>query len=217
MELMTSRKRACLLDQTVAAFAFVPRIAAMAVLAVTLLFGMSVHGAGTALADDDEILAALQDSSISEYRLGPNDRVRVTVYGEPDLSGEFEVDATGYVSVPLIGEIEASNLTVREFENRIEAGYDGDYLISPRVNAEVINYRPFFIVGEVTEAGQYPFEPGMTILKAVSTAGGYTYRANRRRVFITRKEISEKEVAVEADSAILIMPGDVIRVPERLF
>ncbi len=178
---------------------------------------MALGGATTAFAKDKALVRALEQSSLAEYILGPNDRVRVTVFGEDDLTGEYQVDTTGFVSLPLIGEVKASGLTLREFENGVEDQYGDGYLVSPRVSAEVINYRPFFIVGEVTDAGQYPFEPGMTIIKAISTAGGYTYRANRRRVYVLRREVNEEEVEVPADSDLRVMPGDVIRIPERRF
>ncbi len=173
--------------------------------------------APAATANDETLEAKLRATSIEEYRLGPNDRVRVTVFGEEDLSGEFQVDTTGFVALPLIGEVKGGGLTLREFETAVEDQYADGYLIRPRVSIEVVNYRPFFIVGEVVQVGQYPFEPGMTVLKAVSTAGGYTPRANQRRVFVLRREISEEEIAVSTKSDIRVMPGDVIRVPERLF
>lgn len=165
----------------------------------------------------DELISALEVSSLAEYRLGPNERIRVTVFGEDDLSGEYQVDTTGFVALPLIGEVMAGDLTMREFENAVEARYADGYLINPKVSAEVVNYRPFFINGEVNDPGQYPFEPDMTILKAVSTAGGYTYRANRRKVYILRPEVHSEEIEVRANSDLKVMPGDVLRIPERLF
>ncbi len=168
-------------------------------------------------ADDDDGLSMLENTTLDEYRLGANDRIRVTVYGEDDLSGEYEVDAAGVVSLPLIGEVQVLNFTVRQFERQVEERFADGYLVNPRVNAEVATYRPFYILGEVNNAGQYPYEPGMTIVKAVTTAGGFTYRANRRRVFITRRGGQDEEVAVPASSVVPIMPGDVIRVPERIF
>ncbi|MGF1456313.1 MAG: polysaccharide biosynthesis/export family protein [Alphaproteobacteria bacterium] len=181
---------------------------------VLVLVGMM--GSRAAWAQDD-IIAALEMSSLAEYELGPNDRVRVTVFGEDDLSGEYQVDSTGFVALPLIGEVLAGNLSLREFESAVEARYADGYLINPKVSIEVTNYRPFFINGEVNEAGQYPFEPNMTILKAVSTAGGYTYRANRRKVFVLRPEVHAEEIEVPANSDLKVMPGDVLRIPERLF
>ena len=115
---------------------------------------------------------------IGEYRLGASDQIRITVFGEPELSGEYLLDGTGTVSLPLIGEVTALDLTIREFEGAIAQRYSDGYLRDPRVNAEVMNYRPFYILGEVRTPGEYPYTSGLTILNAVATAGGFTYRAN---------------------------------------
>lgn len=192
-------------------------IGVVAGMALSLTVGLAGLSTPAQADDGTHCLDQLSRSSISEYRLVPSDRVRVTVFGEEDLSGEFEVDATGVISLPLIGEMQAQGLTPRQVERRIEEQFADGYLVNPRVNTEVTTYGPFFIVGEVNTAGQFPFEPGMTILKAVSTAGGYTYRANRRRVYVTREDVCADEVEVPADSTLLVMPGDVIRVPERIF
>lgn len=200
-----------------AGFAFRDLRAARALALLAGLAVMLLVPAGGVKADDDEELELLRSTSISAYRLGPNDRVRITVFGETDLSGEFDVDPSGFVSLPLIGEVEAANLTPRQLERSIEEKYADGYLVSPRVNLEVSTYRPFFIIGEVNNAGQYPFESGMSIVKAVTTAGGYTYRANKDKVYLTRREIREEEFEVPTDAGIYVLPGDVIRVPERFF
>jgi polysaccharide export outer membrane protein len=148
------------------------------------------------------------------YRLDSGDKLRVIVFGEHDLSGEFEVDGTGTVSLPLIGQVYARGLTLRGFEAAVEALLSDGYLKDPRVSTEVLNYRPFYIIGEVQEGGEYPFVSGMNVLTAVALAGGYTYRANSSRVYITR-ESHELELPATADTRVL--PGDVIRVPERFF
>lgn len=168
-------------------------------------------------ADRGLLMDALRASSISEYQLGPNDSLRITVYGEEDLSGEFDVDPSGFVSLPLVGEVKAGGRTVRQLEGAVADKYRGDYLVNPAINVEVLEYRPFFIVGEVTTSGSYPFEPEMTILKAVTKAGGYTTRANRNKAFLTRRSVSENEIEVDVNSTIRILPGDVIRVGERFF
>lgn len=150
------------------------------------------------------------------YRLGAGDRLRVIVFGEPDLSGEFEVDGSGAFSIPLIGQLDAFQLTVREVEQAIVVKLKEGYLIDPRVSVEVMNYRPFYIVGEVKEGGEFPFVSGMHALKAVAIAGGYTYRANTQRVYITRKGTAA-EIEMPASQGTAIYPGDVIRIPERYF
>ena len=148
------------------------------------------------------------------YRLGSGDKLRVIVFGEEDLSGEFEVDGSGTVALPLIGEVRARDRTLRAFETAVEAMLRDGYLKDPRVSAEVLNYRPFYIIGEVEEGGEYPFVSGMHVLNAVALAGGHTYRANPKRVFITRRG-AEREFSAPLDAAV--QPGDVIRVPERFF
>lgn len=149
------------------------------------------------------------------YRLGAGDKLRVTVYGEADLSGEFEVDGTGFVALPLIGELSAGGSSVREMERRVETELANGYLVSPRVSIEVTNYRPFYILGEVNNPGRYPFVDGMTVQNAVALAGGYTYRARQSRAEIQRQDgqINERDAAPSTP----VMPGDVITIPERFF
>lgn len=150
-----------------------------------------------------------------DYRLGSGDKLRVIVFGEDDLSGEFDVTGSGMVSLPLIGQVRAQGLTVDEFETAIRKKLLDGYLKNPRVSVEVLNYRPFYIIGEVNEPGQYPYTSGMSVLNAVAVAGGYTYRANEDRVYITRGDGDEQAYA--AEQSIKVLPGDVVRVPERFF
>ena len=150
------------------------------------------------------------------YRLGTGDKVRVTVFSEKDLSGDFDVNDQGLVALPLIGQVKVGGLTQSEAENLITQRYGKDYLVNPRVNVEVLNYRPFFILGEVKSPGSYPYVNGMSIVNAVALAGGYTPRANRDRIVVKRaSNPSAGEQPVQEDSSVL--PGDVIRVLERFF
>ncbi|MBV5262133.1 polysaccharide export protein [Synechococcus moorigangaii CMS01] len=168
-------------------------------------------GAGVVLADPSE-----EQREQSEYRLGSGDRLRVIVFGEDTLSGEYTVDGSGAVSLPLIGEVTAGGLTLREFQRAVEASLSDGYLNDPRVSAEVMNFRPFYIMGEVREPGEYPFTSGLTVVNAVATAGGFTYRANTRRVFIKRAG-SALEVEYPLTVNTPVQPGDTIRVAERFF
>ncbi|WP_425061643.1 polysaccharide biosynthesis/export family protein [Pyruvatibacter mobilis] len=153
-----------------------------------------------------------------KYQLDAGDRVRVIVFNEPDLSGEFEVDGTGVVSLPLIGKVSARGLTARDFEDAIATALLDGYLKDPRVSIEVLNFRPFYIIGEVENGGEYDYVPDMTVLNAVALAGGYTYRADDRRVYITQAGAnSEVEVRLDEGAGIQVLPGDIIRVPERFF
>lgn len=152
-----------------------------------------------------------------EYNLGPGDKVRITVFGEESLSGEFLVANNGSIAMPLIGQVQAGGLTPAAFQAGIQQRLEASGMVrSPRVSADVIEYRPFYILGEVTTPGQYPYAIGMTVTKAVATAGGFTYRANNRVVYVTR-EGSGREVPVSVTAATWIGPGDTIRVAERSF
>ncbi len=151
-----------------------------------------------------------------EYRVGSGDNLRITVFGQEDLSGEFLVDGSGFLSMPLIGEVKAGGLTVREVEQAIVKKLKPDYLKNPSVSIGVLNYRPFYIIGEVKKPGSYPYVSGMTVVNAIALAGGYTYRARENKVLITRARSAErKKQRANHDTAVL--PGDVIEVPERFF
>ncbi|PKP78759.1 MAG: polysaccharide biosynthesis protein [Alphaproteobacteria bacterium HGW-Alphaproteobacteria-3] len=159
--------------------------------------------------------ASMPPDADIDYELGTGDRLRVLVFGEPDLSGEFDVGGAGVVALPLIGQVRARGLTLSAFEDAVETKLRDGYLTSPRVSVEVLNYRPFYIYGEVSSPGQYPYTSSMTVLNAVAVAGGYTYRANQDKVYITRGE--GNEVEYPASQAVRVLPGDVLRVPERFF
>jgi polysaccharide export outer membrane protein len=154
--------------------------------------------------------------SSPSYVLGPSDRVRLRVYGENDISGDYEVDTNGYVSVPLAGRVKAAGLTTRQLERTVAAALSKGLLRDPRVNIEIASYRPFFILGEVKRAGEYPYKSGLTVLDAVASAGGYTYRANESKVVI-RRAGSNVEETHPLDAPVPVYPGDNIRIPERYF
>jgi polysaccharide export outer membrane protein len=150
------------------------------------------------------------------YILGPNDRVRVKVYGEPDITGEYEVDSTGQISVPLAGHIHADGLTTKQLEQSIASALAKGIVRDPRVNVEVALYRPYYILGEVKKSGEYPYRLGLTVLDAVASAGGFTYRANENKVYLRRANGgAEEEHSLNAP--VPVFPGDNIRIPERYF
>ena len=150
------------------------------------------------------------------YVLGPTDRVRVKVYGEPDVAGEYEVDSAGYVSIPLAGRVRAAGSNTRQLERAITAALSKGIVRDHRVNVEIALYRPFYILGEVKKSGEYPYRVGMTVLDAIASAGGFTYRANENKVFLRRAGGAGEEI-YPLDAPVLIYPGDNIRVPERFF
>ena len=155
-------------------------------------------------------------ASASEYRLGSGDKVQITTFGEPTLSGVFDVSGSGAVAVPLVGEVKAEGLTAAEFAEAVEAAFRDGFLKEPKVSVEVAAYRPFFIMGEVGKPGQYPFVNGLTVLNAVATANGFTYRADTHHVFIKRaKEAVEHRLDLTTSTAV--EPGDTIRIRERYF
>jgi protein involved in polysaccharide export with SLBB domain len=153
----------------------------------------------------------------SEYRLGAGDKLKINVFNEPDLTGEYTVAANGTVRFPLAGEVKAANQTLSQFEGAVRGKLRGTFVKDPRVTAEVITYRPFFILGEIRNAGQFPYKPNLTAQEAVAIAGGYSYRANTRYV-IVRRAGSDNEYTHDLDAhRVVLLPGDTIRIPERFF
>jgi len=159
---------------------------------------------------------AQSSRSAGEYTLGAGDQLRITVFGQTDLSGQFEIDGSGAISMPLIGQVSALGKTTPVLEQAITTRLAEGYLREPRVSVEVTNYRPFYILGEVTNAGEYPYTSGLSVLNAVASAGGFTYRANKRVVYIKAIE-GEGELTYQLNSEVLVQPGDTIRIGERIF
>jgi len=153
----------------------------------------------------------------SSYRLALGDKVKVTVFGEPDMSGEFQVNDNGNIAIPLAGDVAAVNRTTTELKSMIVQTLHGRYVKNPRVTVEISSYRPFNVIGEVKNAGQYPYRPGLTVRDAIAMAGGYTYRADTHTLYVRRAEATgEQSVNLDVKSAA-VLPGDNIRVPERFF
>ena len=154
--------------------------------------------------------------TVPEYRLGAADKVRVNVFGEEALTGEFTVGGSGKISLPLLGEVQAAGLTISEFQEVIAVALRQGYINEPRVSAEVLNYRPFYILGEVNKPGEYPYTNNLTVLNAVATAEGFTYRADTRRVYIKRADTAGEQT-FPLTTATQVAPGDTIRIGERFF
>lgn len=155
-------------------------------------------------------------ASHSPYYLDTGDELRVIVYDQENLTNLYRIDQAGYIAMPLIGAIPARGGTTAELERRIEAKLASHYLRSPDVTAEIASYRPFFVLGEVNNPGQYPYVPGMTAETAVAVAGGFTPRANMRIVRVSRSlngRLFEGRIAVWQP----IRAGDTLYVSERLF
>jgi len=152
-----------------------------------------------------------------DYRLGSGDHIRITVFGQEDLTGEYQVDGSGKLAFPLIGEIQAGGLTAREIEHSIRSALSPQYLKDPRVSAEVLAYRPFYILGEVKTPGSYAYVSGMTIVNAVALAGGFTPRAKENDFYLARMGRDGHRDKVAASQDTPVQPGDVITVRERWF
>lgn len=154
--------------------------------------------------------------ALAQYRLGPDDRVRITTFSEESLTGEFPISSAGKISLPLVGEISAAGMTTSELATAIQNALKQGYLTDPKVAIDVISFRPYFVLGEVNHPGQFPYSSGMTVLNAVATANGFTYRANQHIVFI-RHQGDVKDAKVKLTPTTMVLPGDTIRIGERYF
>lgn len=174
--------------------------------------GIALWGCGGPTAD----LTSTADATGGAYRLDSGDHLRIVVYGDQQLSGDYLVDDEGAISMPLINRIEARGLTPTDLEQTITKRLADGFLVDPSVNVQVQGMRPFFILGEVKQPGQYSYANSMTVLSAVAVAGGFTYRAKTDYVQITRRD-GAKVVEGRADLSSLVQPGDVVFVYERFF
>ena len=150
------------------------------------------------------------------YTLDNGDRLRIEVFGQRNLSNTYAVDGNGTISMPLIGPISVRGLTPAQTEIKLERKLGQSYLRNPNVTVEIQRHRPFFVLGEVTRSGQYAFVSGMTAQTAVAIAGGFTPRASRERVRVTRRW-NKKIVQFDAPFSYQVLPGDTIYVQERYF
>lgn len=180
-----------------------------------------ISGAGRMPTTAIEMQAAYRDPrgmnrSNVDYRLGPGDKIRVSVFGQSDLSGEYQVDGSGMVRLPLIGTLQATGYTAPALEQGIAGALADGYLKDPRVNVEIATYRPFYIIGAVNRPGQYAYVDNMSALNAVAMAGGFTEQAIQSTLYV-RHEGDTAEQPVRTGQISHIQPGDVIRVKTSLF
>lgn len=152
-----------------------------------------------------------------EYRLGANDRLRITVFGQPTLTGEYMLDGGGALAFPLVGEVKAEGMTTNELQRAIATKLEPDYLVNPSISIEVLTRRPFYIIGEVQKPGNYPYVTDMTALNAVAIAGGFTYRAKTTQFYLKRLGQDGKMVRIVARPDTPVRPGDTLEVRERYF
>jgi len=158
---------------------------------------------------------AVADSD-GPYLLDTGDRLRIFVYGQPNLSRGYTVDHQGKITVPLIGEVKARGVTTAALESTIKARLGSQFVRDPQVTVDIMQNRPFFILGEVRLAGQYPYVSGMTVETAIAIGGGYSDRASHTRFRVTRRINGLVEV-IEAPADYVIQPGDTVTVFERYF
>jgi polysaccharide export outer membrane protein len=162
-------------------------------------------GTGGAIADRDN------------NRLGPNDKVKIIVFGQPTLTGEYSLDGNGVLAFPLVGNINANGATIMQLQKAIAAKLEPDYLINPNISAEIVTRRPFYVIGEVQKPGNYPYVSDMTAIHAVAMAGGFTYRARKNNFYIRRLDKEGTMFRVEATAGTILRAGDTLEVRERWF
>lgn len=156
------------------------------------------------------------ESEMSEYKLGTGDKITIYVFDEPDLSLDYTLSDAGTISYPFLGEIRVLGMTVGALENRIVSGLAAGYLVEPKVNVTIKEYRQFYIHGEVEKSGGYPYQPGLTLRKAVSLAGGLTERASEKKVFVIRESDPVKQrQSIGMDDPVYA--GDTVTVEQSFF
>jgi polysaccharide export outer membrane protein len=174
-------------------------------------------GAGSNLGPASEAEQnAIVEAAKASPRLQAGEKIRVTVYGEASLSGDYQIDPSGYLSLPLAGTVKAAGLTQAELEQELAKKFRSEYLRNPRVTVSVMEFRPFYILGEIEKPGAYPYTSGLNVLSAIAIAGGTTYRGSRSTVLIQHPgESGMREYPLA--SSVPILPGDIIRIPQRYF
>jgi protein involved in polysaccharide export with SLBB domain len=186
-------------------------LAVVGLLMVIGLAGGAVHAA-------QESRAAAPSLGDLEYRLAAGDRVRISVFGEDTMTGEYAVNSSGLLSFPLVGSIKAQDETVETLQANLTKALADGYLVDPKVNIQILTFRPFFILGEVNRPGNYPAATGMTLEQAVASAGGFTYRANTKKVYFkAATDTQERPVNLKESGTLIIRAGDTVRVAERHF
>lgn len=161
--------------------------------------------------------SAMSTAAVEQnYRLAEGDRILIRVYGEDDMTVDTRLGDTGIISYPFLGDIQVRGLTVAELTQRIVRGLKGPYLVDPSVSVDIVEYRPFFLNGEVNKPGAIPYQPGMTLRKAIAMAGGFTERANRKNAeIISAAGDGQKVGSVSLDD--IVHPGDIITVKQSFF
>ena len=189
----------------------------MRVLVCNTLFAVALlicGCAGSSVSETEK--QSLAAAATAAPTLEAGDKVRVTVFGESQLGGDFQVDQTGQISLPLAGTITAQGLTQAQLEQALAQKFRSEYLKNPKVTVTIASLQPYYMMGEVSKPGEFPYRSGLNVLTALAIAGGPTYRASRNTVQIQRRgETSMRDYPVSV--SVPVLPGDVINVPERYF
>ncbi|MDY0029075.1 MAG: polysaccharide biosynthesis/export family protein [Pseudobdellovibrionaceae bacterium] len=150
--------------------------------------------------------------------LNSGDRIKLSVYGEEDLSGEYMLDQRGVITLPMVGEVSARGMSQSQLKDALRQAFvEGGYLSRPLISVDIAALRQVFILGEVNAPGAFPYEPSLTSLKVVALAGGYTPRAAQGRLLVDRTMEGGAVVRMNASDLTPILPGDTIIVRERIF
>ena len=189
---------------------------AIGLVLAALMLASCDGGASLGPITDLEQKNMIEKAATTSPNLQPGEKIKVTVFGEDRLSGEYEIDPAGFVSLPLAGTIKAAGLSKQQLEQSLAAKFRGEYLKNPKVTVDVSSFKPFYVLGEVTKPGEYQFKSGLNVMSALALAGGTTYRASRSTVMIQHAgESGFRDYPLTP--TIPILPGDLIRVPERYF
>ncbi|MBM95700.1 MAG: capsular biosynthesis protein [Oceanospirillaceae bacterium] len=166
------------------------------------------------------VAASLSTADVTQYRLGAGDLIQISVYDEPDLSLEVRIGLSGKISFPLLGDVEVAGLSPKTVETHLLNRLKGPYLVDPSVTVSIVEYRPFYVTGEVEKPGSYAFHPGLTVDKAISVAGGFTERASKGKIYVIHDSTMREDDSNRRKSVKLydvVQPGDVITVEQSFF
>ncbi|MEY8197614.1 MAG: polysaccharide biosynthesis/export family protein [Colwellia sp.] len=165
------------------------------------------------------LVSSLCLAAPGHYKMGPGDLVNISIYDEPDLSLEVRIGLSGQISFPLLGDVLVSGLSPKELQQKLISGLKGPFLIDPSVTVSIVEYRPFYITGEVEKPGSYAFHPGLTVDKAITISGGFSERASKDSIFIMQDQLGseEKKEKKAVELFDTIQPGDVLTVEQSFF
>lgn len=189
------------------------------------IFGSPVEAAAGATPDASPALSGLDSPiapspyvppAISDYKLGPGDNLSITVFNEKDLSIEARLSDAGTFFYPLLGEVRAQGMTIGQIQDFLTARLRDGYLVNPKIYVAILEYRPFFVNGEVSKPGGFPFQPGLTVRKAISLAGGFTARASYSKLYVIR---DDDPLGVPRPITLnsFLQPGDIVTVEQSFF